>query len=115
MIKRGLTLAFLGLVVLAVSTPWAISQQDGDVPKYNAAPPAKGSPLPPILGREQLAGKIPAVLHQQPCYCYCDRGMEHNSLHSCFEGIHGAQCSVCLKELYYSYSMNKKGKTAAQI
>ncbi len=36
-------------------------------------------------------------------------------LHSCFEGTHGAQCSVCLKELYYSYSMNKKGKTAAQI
>ena len=63
----------------------------------------------------ELAAKIPAVLHQQPCYCYCDRGMGHNSLHSCFEGTHGAQCSVCLKELYYSYSMNKRGKTAAQI
>lgn len=131
MIKRGLTLACLGLVVLAVSTPWAISQQDEAPPKYNAGPPAKGSTLPPILGKEQLwgnnaqypfqshayelAAKIPAVLHQQPCYCYCDRGMGHNSLHSCFEGIHGAQCTVCLKELYYSYAMNKKGKTAAQI
>ena len=92
---------------------------------------AKGTKLPPILGRDQLwgenaqypyqthayelAAKIPAVLHQQPCYCYCDRGMGHNSLHSCFEGTHGAQCAVCLKELYYSYSMNKKGKTATQI
>jgi hypothetical protein len=131
MIKRGSTLILLGLVVLAVSAPWATSQQDETVPKYNAGPPAKGSTLPPILGKEQLwgnnaqypfqshayelAAKIPAVLHQQPCYCYCDRGMGHNSLHSCFEGIHGSQCSVCLKELYYTYSMNKKGKTASQI
>jgi hypothetical protein len=131
MIKRGLTIVFLGVMVLAVSAPWAISQQDGAVPHYNAAPPAKGSTLPPILGKEQLwgtnaqypfqshayelAAKIPAVLHQQPCYCYCDRGMGHNSLHSCFEGTHGAECAVCLKELYYSYSMHKKGKTATQI
>jgi hypothetical protein len=41
--------------------------------------------------------------------------MGHNSLHSCFEGTHGAQCSVCLKELYYSYSMHQNKKTAAQI
>ena len=131
MIKRGLTLAVLGLLVLGVSAPWATSQQDGAVPHYNARPPAKGVTLPPILGREQLwganaqypfqshayelAAKIPVVLHQQPCYCYCDRGMGHNSLHSCFEGTHGAECSVCLKELYYSYSMHKKGKTATQI
>ncbi len=131
MLKRGLSLACLGLLVFAVSAPWAISQQDGAVPKYNTGPPAKGTTLPPILGREQLwganaqypfqshayelAAKIPVVLHQQPCYCYCDRGMGHNSLHSCFEGTHGAECSVCLKELYYSYSMHKKGKTAAQI
>jgi hypothetical protein len=131
MIKRGLTLAFLGLLIVAVSAPWATSQQDGTPPHYNAGPPAKGTVLPPILGREQLwganaqylfqshayelAAKIPAVLHQQPCYCYCDRGMGHNSLHSCFEVAHGAQCSVCLKELYYSYSMNKKGKSVAQI
>ncbi len=54
------------------------------------------------------------MLHQQPCYCYCDR-MGHNSLHSCFENTHGAQCATCLKELYYSYQQHKKGKTAAQI
>jgi Protein of unknown function with PCYCGC motif len=129
-IKRGLVLAFLALVILAVSTPWATSQQEGETPAYNAGSPAKGT-LPPILGKEQLwgenaqypfqthayelAAKIPAILHQQPCYCYCDRGMGHNSLHSCFEGTHGAQCSVCLKEAYYSYSMHQKGKTATQI
>jgi hypothetical protein len=131
MIKRGLTLAFLALMILAVSNPWVLSQQEGGVPAYNAGPPAKGTTLPPILGKEQLwgenaqypyqshgyelAAKIPNVLHQQPCYCYCDRGMGHNSLHSCFEGTHGAQCAVCLKEAYYSYSLHQKGKTAAQI
>ena len=41
--------------------------------------------------------------------------MGHNSLHSCFENTHGAQCSTCLKELYYSYQQTKKGKTASQI
>jgi hypothetical protein len=130
--KKGLTLVCLALLVLAVSAPWAVSaQEEGGVPAYHSAPPQKGATLPPILGKEQLwgenaqypfqshayelAAKIPAVLYQQPCYCYCDRGMGHGSLHSCFAGTHGAQCSVCLKELYYSYSMHRKGKTAAQI
>lgn len=131
LIKRGLILGFLAFAVLAVFIPRAISQSGGETPAYNAGPSAAGATLPPILGKEELwgenaqhpfqtrayelAAKIPAVLHQQPCYCYCDRGMGHNSLHSCFEGTHGAQCSVCLKEAYYSYSMHQKKKTAAQI
>ena len=131
MLKRSLSLAFLLTVVLAFSAQWAISQQEeAPVPAYNAGPPAKGEKLPSILKKEQLwganaqypfqthayelASKIPAVLHQQPCYCHCDR-MGHNSLHSCFENTHGAECGTCLKELYYSYSQTKKGKTAAQI
>jgi len=54
------------------------------------------------------------VIYQQPCYCYCDR-MGHKSLHSCFEGTHGAQCTTCMKELYYTYQMTKQHKTAQQI
>ena len=130
MLKRGLLAAGLFVLVLTVSAPWATSQQEGAVPAYNAGPPAKGQRLPPILTRDQLWGdnaqypyqihayelalKIPVVLHQQPCYCYCDR-MGHNSLHSCFENAHGARCDICLKELYYSYVQHQKGKTAAQI
>ena len=131
MLKRGLSLAFIFLLTFAVSTPWATSQPDEDrVPAYNLGPPAKGTTLPPILTKDQLwganaaypfqthayelAAKIPAILHQQPCYCYCDR-MGHNSLHSCFEGVHGAECSTCLKELYYSYLQHQKGKTAKEI
>jgi Protein of unknown function with PCYCGC motif len=130
MLKRELALFSLFLIILLLSTPWAVSQQEAAVPAYNAGPPPKGAKLPDILGKEQLwgenaqypfqtrgyelASKIPAVLHQQPCYCYCDR-IGHNSLHSCFESTHGAQCATCLKELYYSYSLHQKGKTAAQI
>ena len=135
MLRHGLILACLFVITFAAFTPWATSQsatspQEAAVPAYNAGPPKKGTKLPPILGKEQLwaenaqypyqthayelAAKIPVVLHQQPCYCYCDR-MGHNSLHSCFENTHGAVCSTCLKEVYYSYSMHEKGKSAAQI
>jgi hypothetical protein len=125
----------LGLVLaltLVIGAPRAVSApaDESGVPAYHSVPPAKGAKLPPILGRDQLwggndqfpyqshayelAAKIQSVIYQQPCYCYCDR-MGHKSLHSCFEGTHGAQCSVCLRELYYSYQMSKQHKTAAQI
>jgi Protein of unknown function with PCYCGC motif len=129
-VHRSLTVAFLFLMTLSLSAQWIAPQDENGVPAYNAAPPPKGTKLPPILTKAdlwggdaqypyqthayELAAKIPAVLHQQPCYCYCDR-MGHNSLHSCFENTHGAQCSTCLKELYYSYQQHQKGKTASQI
>ena len=128
---RALTLIFLFAVTLTMSAEWTPQmEEEGGIPAYNAGPPPKGTKLPATLTKADLwgadaqypyqthaydlASKIPAVLHQQPCYCYCDR-MGHNSLHSCFETSHGARCSTCLKELYYSYQQNKKGKTAAQI
>jgi len=129
-VHRALTLVFLFAVTLSVSAQWAAQEDEGGIPAYNAGPPPKGGKLPAILSKSELwgadsqhpyqthayelAAKIPNVIHQQPCYCYCDR-MGHNSLHSCFEGTHGARCSTCLKELYYSYVENKKGKTASQI
>ena len=131
--KRALMLGFLLAVTLAVSAPWAISEQAQEetrVPAFNLGPPPKAQELPPILGKGQLwgsndqypfqshayelAAKIPNVIYQQPCYCYCDR-MGHKSLHSCFEGTHGAQCSTCMKEVYYAYQMTKQHKTASQI
>lgn len=132
MLKRLLLLAFVCTVTLTMSAQWFFQEErDQGVPAFNAGPPKPGTKLPAILGKEQLwgensqypfqvhayelAAKIPNVIHQQPCYCYCDRGMGHNSLHSCFEGTHGAQCATCLKELYYSYAEHKKGKTAKQI
>jgi hypothetical protein len=130
MYKRALILAFVFVVTLTVSAQWSFQEEGAGVPAYNAAAPKPGTKLPPILPKEalwgengqypfqahayELAAKIPNVLHQQPCYCYCDR-MGHNSLHSCFENTHGAQCATCMKEVVYSYSEHKKGKTAKQI
>jgi Protein of unknown function with PCYCGC motif len=123
--------AVLFLMVTMVSAPWLESESDQGVPHFNASAPAAGTELAPILTKDQLwgsnaqfpyqthayelAAKIPKVLYQQPCYCYCDRSMGHKSLHSCFSSTHGAECETCLKELYYTYTMNKQGKTARQI
>jgi hypothetical protein len=129
-VRRSLTLCFLFLMTLSLSAQWTSPPEEAGVPAYNAGPPPKGTKLPPLLTKAdlwgadganayqthayELAAKIPNVLHQLPCYCYCDR-MGHNSLHSCYENTHGAQCATCLKELYYAYQQNQKGKTAKQI
>ena len=129
-IHRAITLIFLLTVTLTTSAQWPATQDEGGIPAYNAGPPPAGTKLPALLTKAdlwgadakypyqthayELASKIPTVLHQQPCYCHCDR-MGHNSLHSCYENTHGAQCSICLRELYYSYQQHKDGKTAAQI
>jgi hypothetical protein len=128
---RILASAVLFLMVTMLSAPWLESEADQGVPHFNERAPAAGTELAPILSKDQLwgsnaqfpyqthayelAAKIPKVLYQQPCYCYCDRSMGHKSLHSCFSSTHGAECETCLKELYYTYTMNKQGKTARQI
>jgi hypothetical protein len=125
---RILASALLFLMVTIVSAPWLESEADQGVPHFNATP---GGKLLPILTTDQLYGrnaqfpyqthayelaaKIPKIISQQPCYCYCDRSMGHTSLHSCFSGTHGAECGTCQKELYYTYLMYKRGKTARQI
>ena len=130
--KRILTSLFVVLATLAVSAQWVNQEagSDTDIPAYNAAPPQKGQKVPPLLPADQLmdpslmpaqvrayelAPKISSIIYQQPCYCYCDRSVGHNSLHSCFESKHGANCGTCLKELFYTYDMHQKGKTARQI
>ena len=125
--KKWIGCIALGLGALAASAQW--SNPAEDVPAYNAAAPTR--PLPPVMSGAQLSGpyfthayqvtaykmaaKIPGVLHQQPCYCRCDREMGHNSLHSCFEGTHGAACSTCMREGVYAYQQTKLGRTPAQI
>jgi hypothetical protein len=37
----------------------------------------------------QVAGEIPEVLAQQPCYCFC-QGHGHGSLLDCYTDYHGA-------------------------
>lgn len=125
--KRFLALGAVALVTVAACAQW--SNPAVDIPDYN--PSAPTHPLPPMLKQQQLAAagvhdayvvtvyrmaeKASPVLHQMPCYCRCDRAMGHNSLHSCFEGTHGAECSTCMQEAVFTYNEIKRGRTPAQI
>lgn len=62
----------------------------------------------------QVAREIPAVLAQQPCYCYCQR-IGHRGLLDCFRTEHAATCNVCLKEALLAGRMHKEGKSAEEI
>ena len=102
-----------------------------DVPAYHPSAPLKVSALPPILHGAQLTGphfsfpwqvevyleaaKASRVLYQLPCNCRCDRALGHTSLRSCFEGLHGTECSTCAQEGVYAYRQTQIGKTPAQI
>jgi hypothetical protein len=126
LMKRPFGCLLLGLLSLAASAQW--TNPSTDVPAYNLEAPKTA---PPIMSGQQLTGpyfehpyqviaykmaaKVPNVIAQQPCYCRCDRAMGHNSLHSCFEGTHGAACSTCMKEGVYAYQQTKLGKTPTQI
>jgi hypothetical protein len=127
MVKRFLSVTLLALVSIAVLG------QGGNplIPAYNRTAPPKGARLPPILPEDQLwgpsfryavqkraymlAAKIDKVLYQQPCYCFCDRSVGHQSLRSCYESTHAAHCDACMKELFYTYQQTRAGKTPAQI
>ena len=118
---------FLFAMVLAIAVV-AFGQGD-HVPAYNLQAPKPGDLLPILpsdlrVGENfkypyqvhayELASKIPVVISQMPCYCYCER-IGHTSLHTCFESNHGAHCGICMKEVYYAYQQTKGKKTPAQI
>ncbi|HEX8649537.1 MAG TPA: CYCXC family (seleno)protein [Pyrinomonadaceae bacterium] len=64
----------------------------------------------------QIAREIPETLAQLPCYCHCDEGFGHKSLHTCFETDHSSMCAVCVNEALMAYKLQKEdGLTPAQI
>jgi hypothetical protein len=123
--KRTLSIAAITLVAVASSAQWL---QPQGVPAYSSAP-VSSTKIPHILaGKElanfqypviakayQAAAKVPKVLQQLPCYCYCDRNHGHKSLHTCFESDHGANCATCMKEAFFAEQETRKGKTPTQI
>jgi hypothetical protein len=127
--KRTLGATLLFVITVAGYAQW--SDPAADLPAYHAQPPARGAKLPPVLSGTQLTGEyfrypwqkkvyeqaaqVQRVIYQLPCYCRCDQALGHQSLHSCFEGTHGAVCSTCAKEGAYAYKMTKLGKTPAEI
>ena len=91
---------------------------------FDSAPPRES--LGPTLNAAMFGGKtrqayevakeIPQTLAQLPCYCHCDRGMGHKSLHSCFEDDHAAHCAVCVDEALLAYRLEKtEGLSAAEV
>jgi hypothetical protein len=124
---------FFGLLALAFAAVMTHAQYaaPNQIPAYHPARPAATEKLPPILTEKQLADQgliLPAqkeaykaaarassVVYQMPCYCYCDRNHGHQSLRSCFEGTHGANCGTCMQEALYSYRQSKRGWTVKQI
>jgi Protein of unknown function with PCYCGC motif len=123
----------LGLAVFAITAAsdaqW--SNPADDVPAYHPSAPLKVNVLPPILSGSRLKGEnfrypwqvhvyqqaaqIGNVIYQLPCNCRCDRALGHTSLRSCYEGLHGTECSTCAKEAFYAYRLTKQGKTPAEI
>jgi Protein of unknown function with PCYCGC motif len=132
--KNLLTRRSLLAVAVAAFTVGSYAQWSNpadDVPAYHPSAPLKVSELPPILSGAKLTGenfrypwqvhvyqqvaKVGNVVYQLPCNCRCDRALGHTSLRSCFEGLHGTECSTCAKEGFYAYQQTKLGKTPAEI
>ncbi len=94
------------------------TRQPARIPAYQSI--AETSKLGPTLAPEQFIGKtreaykvakqIPATLAQLPCYCECDRGYGHKSLHSCFEDEHASHCVVCVDEALLAYQLQTREK-----
>jgi hypothetical protein len=123
----------LGTLVFALTAAsyaqW--SNPAEDVPAYHPSAPLKVGTLPPIMSGAKLTGEnfrypwqahvyqqvahVSNVVYQLPCNCRCDRALGHTSLRSCFEGLHGTECSTCAKEGFFAYQQTKLGKTPAQI
>ncbi len=74
--------------------------------------------LLPTLSPDKFTGKqrlgyqavkeIPKTIAQLPCYCYCDQGFGHKSLHSCFVDDHAAHCGVCVDEALLALKLQKE-------
>ena len=121
----------LGVFALTAASYAQWSNPAEDVPAYHPSAPLKVSALPPIMAGAKLTGenfrypwqvhvyqqvaRISSVVYQLPCNCRCDRALGHTSLRSCFEGLHGTECSTCAQEGFYAYQQTKLGKTPAQI
>jgi hypothetical protein len=121
----------LAVFALTAASYAQFADPAGDVPAYHPAAPLNISALPPIIHGSQLTGpnfrypwqvhvyqnvaKIGSVAYQLPCNCRCDRALGHTSLRSCFETLHGTECSTCAQEGFYAYQQTRLGKTPAEI
>lgn len=121
-------LAFF-VVALVIVSQWR-SVHSSSPKNAQAVPPfyesAKAAaPLPatlaptlftaPVVRRAyEVAQRIPEVLVQQPCYCWCDR-YGHRSLLDCYRSRHAETCNICVNEALLAHHMNQAGASAQEI
>lgn len=111
----------------AATSDQASAKPTPDLPAFFKDAASIPQPLPPTLSPEkftnpqiklayQAAKEIPATLAQLPCFCYCDKGFGHKSLHSCYEDDHSAGCSTCIDEALMAYNLQKEqGQSPEQV
>lgn len=95
----------------------------GEVPAFEVSAAALKL-LPPTLAPESFKGKqrlgyqaakeIPRTIAQLPCYCHCDKGFGHKSLHSCFVDDHAAHCAICIDEALLALQLEKTEKLSPE-
>jgi hypothetical protein len=95
----------------------ASSHSHSEVPAFQKDVTAKSlaptlSPDKGFYGKTReayaVAKAIPETLAQLPCYCHCDKGFGHKSLHTCFTDEHAAHCAVCVDEALLAYKLQKE-------
>lgn len=98
------------------------STEAARVPAFEQDPKALPATLKPEMftGSARQAykavGEIPATIARLPCYCHCDRGFGHKSLHSCFVDDHASMCAICVEEALMAHRLEKQDKlTPEQI
>lgn len=104
-----------GLPFLKADTPIPayLSEAEAAKPLPATLPPERFS-KPEINRAYRVAQRIPRVIAQQPCFCWCSRG-KHRSLLDCYVDQHAAGCEICMKEALLADQMARQGKSPAAI
>jgi len=127
--KHVISSLLLGIATVASFAQW--QGPTDTIPAFYESKPDQSETRHPILSGKQLEGeyfshsyqrgsykaaaKVSDRLFLMPCYCRCDRAEGHKSLHSCFEGTHGAVCATCMREATFVYEKTKQGWSVDQI
>ena len=77
-------------------------------------PAAYFKDYPDVARVYQAAARIPKVLEEQPCYCWCERS-GHGGLLDCFVSEHGASCDICQQEVLLADMLTHAGASPAQV
>lgn len=71
---------------------------------------------PRIMTAYKIAGEIPQILKELPCFCFCyGKNYRHESLLDCFKTYHGTKCDICIDETLVAQKLKSKGLKQKEI